>query len=102
MPLTLTSADYEEIAKRVVGMLLKEKEPSADWVPLSEIRKYTPNNKSAEWIKLYILKAFPETRDWSTDPYPGRGKSVEVLESKAKDWIINHNREIDWNQQLPK
>ena len=51
---------------------------------------------------MFILHAYPETRKWSTEPYPGKGRTVKVNLPVAKKWIFNHTDEIDWNQSFPR
>lgn len=48
-----------------------------------------------------IKETPPETRKWSTDPYPGKGRAIKVNLPVARKWIEDHVNEIDWNKPLP-
>ena len=96
--------DRKAVAEYLKPYILppQKKEAEERWVSIEELRPFTPGNKSKEWIKMFILHAYPETRKWSTDPYPGKGKSVLINLPVAKKWIFNHTDEIDWNQSFPR
>lgn len=95
--------DRKRVAEYLKPYLVpeKEEEPEENWVTIDELRQYVPGNKSKEWIKLFILHDYPETREWSTEPFPGKGRTVKVNLPEARKWIQKHNLEIDWNQSLP-
>lgn len=82
-------------------MSFEKEEPKEDWEPLDKLRSSTPGPKSKAWIQTFILNAYPETRKWSTDPNPGKGRAVQVNLPVAKKWIHDHTAEIDWGQSIP-
>lgn len=82
-------------------LVSKPAEPEEKWVPLEELRQFVPGHKAKAWIQLFILDAYPETRKWSTDPHPGKGRAVKVNLPKAKKWLADHYESIDWNQPEP-
>ncbi|WP_251576060.1 hypothetical protein [Limosilactobacillus agrestimuris] len=83
-------------------LMVEEKEPIIEqWVGIEELRPYTPDKKAKAWIQLYILKAYPETRKWSTNPYPGKGRPIKVNLPAARKWIEEHISQIDWNKPMP-
>lgn len=95
--------DRKAVAEYLKPYLLppQKKEAEEKWVGVGELRPFIPGNKSKEWIKMFILYAYPETRKWSTDPYPGKGHPVKINLPVAKKWIDEHKATIDWNQSLP-
>lgn len=94
--------DRKAAAEMLMQGLPKKAEPEEDgWFPLEALRSSTPGHKSKNWIQYNILDAYPETRAWSTDPHPGKGRSVQVYLSEAKKWLHQHSQEIDWNQPEP-
>lgn len=82
-------------------LVLEKKEPVEHWVNLEKLRRYVPGKKSKAWIQLYILDAYPKTRKWSTNPHPGKGRSIKVNLPVARKWIEEHVDVIDWNKPLP-
>ena len=95
--------DRRAVAEYLKPYLVPEKKEAEErWVSVEELRPFTPGDKSKEWIKMFILYAYPETRKWSTEPYPGKGRTVKVNLPVAKKWIFNHTDEIDWNQRFPR
>ena len=96
--------DRKAVAEYLKPYLVTEKkEPVEHWVNLEELRRYVPGKKSKAWIQLYILKAYhSETRKWSTNPHPGKGRSIKVNLPVARKWIEEHIDVIDWNRPLPQ
>lgn len=96
--------DRKAVAEYLKPYLIppQKKEAEEKWVGVEELRPFTPGNKSKEWIKKFILRDYPETRKWSTEPYPGKGKTVKVNLPAGRKWIKNHFSEIDWKQSLPR
>lgn len=92
--------DRKQVAEYLRPYLMPKEKPAEQWVKLEELRQYVPGYKSKEWIKLFILHNYPETRKWSTEPYPGKGRTVKVNLPAARKWIQEHAEEIDWNQSL--
>lgn len=94
--------DRKAAAEMLMPYLPSQKEPDEDkWVPLEELRDSTPGHKSKNWIQYNILDDYPETRAWSTNPHPGKGRAVQVYLSEAKKWLHQHKQEINWNQPEP-
>lgn len=92
--------DRKAAAEMLKPYLTFEKEElEEDWEPLDELRSSTPGPKSKSWIQTFILNAYPETREWSTDPNPGKGRAVWINLPVAKKWIHDHTAEINWNQR---
>lgn len=96
--------DRKAVAEYLKPYILppKKEEVKEKWVSIEEFRQFVPGRKSKEWIKMFILHAYPETRKWSTDPYPGTGHPVKINLPVAKKWLSEHIDEIDLNQQLSK
>lgn len=95
--------DRRAVAEYLKPYLVTEKkEPVEHWVNLEELRPYIPGKKSKAWIQLYILDAYPETRKWSTNPHPGKGRAIKVNLPVARKWIEEHIDVIDWNQSFPR
>lgn len=96
--------DRKAVAEYLKPYLLppQKKEAEEKWVGVEELRPFIPGNKSKEWIKMFILYAYPETRKWSTYPYPGKGHPVKINLPVAKKWLSEHIDEIDLNQSLPR
>ena len=94
--------DRREMAEYLKPYLVTEKKPVVEhWVNIKELRPYTPGKKAKAWIQLYILDAYPETRKWSTNPHPGKGRAIKVNLPVARKWIEGHIDVIDWDKQLP-
>lgn len=94
--------DRRAVAEYLKPYLVTKEPPTKKWVNLEELRRYVPGKKSKAWIQLYILKAYhSETRKWSTNPHPGKGRSIKVNLPAARKWIEEHIDEIDWNKPLP-
>lgn len=95
--------DRRAVAEYLKPYLVSEKkEPVEHWVNLEKLRRYVPGKKSKARIQLYILKAYhSETRKWSTDPYPGKGRAIKVNLPVARKWIEEHISQIDWNKPMP-
>ena len=74
-------------------MSFEKEEPEEDWEPLDKLRSSTPGPKSKAWIQTFILNAYPETRKWSTDPNPGKGRAVWINLPVAKKWVHDHTAE---------
>ena len=95
--------DLKAVADYLKPYLLhpKKEEVKEKWVSIEEFRQFVPGRKSKEWIKMFILHAYPETRKWSTEPYPGKGRTVKVNLPVARKWIEEHIDVIDWNKTIP-
>lgn len=95
--------DRKAVAEYLKPYLLppKKEEVKEKWVSIEEFRQFVPGRKSKEWIKMFILHAYPETRKWSTEPYPGKGRTVKVNLPVARKWIEEHIDVIDWNKTIP-
>lgn len=93
--------DRKEIGKILKPYLVTDDQPADEWVPLEKLRSLTPGPKSKNWLQYNLLDAYPETRAWSTDPHPGKGRAVKVNLPKAKKWLADHYESIDWNQPEP-
>ena len=97
-----TPEDRRKIAEYLKPYLVTEKKPVVEhWVNIEKLRPDTPGKKAKAWIQLYILDAYPETRKWSTNPHPGKGRSIKVNLPAARKWIEEHIDVIDWNKPLP-
>ena len=74
--------------------------------PLDEVRKDYFMNHSKPWIRNLIFDRFPETLDvnggWAINPSgrePGmRGTFVKFIQ--MKEWLAEHDDEIDWYEKL--
>lgn len=95
--------DRKAVAEYLKPYLITEKKKPVveHWVNIEELRPYTPGKKAKAWIQLYILDAYPKTRKWSTNPHPGKGRSIKVNLPVARKWIEEHVDVIDWNKPLP-
>ncbi len=93
--------DRKAAAKMLKPYLTTDNQPDDEWVPLEKLRSLTPGPKSKNWLQYNLLDAYPETRAWSTDPHPGKGRAVKVNLPKAKKWLADHYESIDWNQPEP-
>lgn len=99
---TATPESLKKLAKKIEPYQHPPKEPKADkWVPLEKLRSLTPGPKSKNWLQYNLLDAYPETRAWSTDPHPGKGRAIKVNLPKAKKWLADHYESINWNQPEP-
>lgn len=89
-----------------------------DLVPSEDLRAYCPpldkvrrdyfRNHSKAWIRNLIFDRYPETLDinggWAINPTgcePGmRGTYVKF--AQMKQWLDEHDNEIDWYERLEK
>ena len=67
------------------------------------------HGKGEEWVRLFIFDEFPEpdikNGGWVLNPrrIPGPGKQkTSILVEPARKWLDEHEREIDWNEPIPK
>lgn len=76
--------------------------------PLEKVRKDYFRNHTKAWIRNMIFDRFPETWDvnggWAINPpgnEPGmRGTYVKF--QQMKQWLADHDNEIDWYERLAK
>lgn len=93
--------DRKKIGKILKPYLVADDQPVDEWVSLEKLRPLTPGPKSKNWLQYNLLDAYPETRAWSTDPHPGKGRAVKANLPKARKWLADHYESIDWNQPEP-
>lgn len=72
-----------------------------------EVRDDLFHGKSAEWIRLFIFDAYPETNEanggWVLNPRKtATGKTTTILVKPAIKWLDEHEYEIDWNARVPR
>lgn len=72
-----------------------------------EVRDDLFHGKSAEWIRLFIFDAYPETNEanggWVLNPRKtATGKTTTMLVKPAIKWLDEHEYEIDWNARVPR
>ena len=93
--------DRRAVAEYLKPYLVTKEPPTEKCVNLEELRQYVPGKKSKAWIQLYVLDAYPETRKWSTNPHPGKGRAIKVNLPVARKWIEEHVDVIDWDKPMP-
>lgn len=100
MPTTLTSEDYDQIAKRVAKIMLKEQndDSSTRWIGVKEFANELPIRKAPEWVRIYLLRGKP----WAINVNPGKGHQTKINEQQGLRWVDQHMNSIDWNQPIPR
>lgn len=97
----------EQVSQQVDDFLQKHKPLPRTSKLTKETRDDLFHGKSAEWIRLFIFDAYPETNEanggWVLNPRKTvGGKTTTILVKPAIKWLDEHEYEIDWNARVPR
>ncbi len=98
---------FDFIGQRVDEFLKNHKPLPRTSKLTKEVRDDLFHGKSAEWIRLFIFDAYPETNEanggWVLNPRKtATGKTTTILVKPAIKWLDEHEYEIDWNARVPR
>lgn len=97
----------EQVSQQVDDFLQKHKPLPRTSKLTKETRDDLFHGKSAEWIRLFIFDAYPETNEanggWVLNPRKtATGKTTTILVKPAIKWLDEHEYEINWNSRIPR
>lgn len=98
---------FDFVSQRVDKFLQTHKPLPRTAKLTKETRDDLFHGKSAEWIRLFIFDAYPETNEinggWVLNPRKTvSGKTTTILIKPAIKWLDEHEYEIDWNEKIPR
>lgn len=98
---------FDFVGQRVDEFLKNHKPLPRTSKLTKEVRDDLFHGKSAEWIRLFIFDAYPETNEvnggWVLNPRKSKGgKTTTILVKQAIKWLDEHEYEIDWNARVPR
>lgn len=104
----LTELIKQQVTEEVQEILKQESiEPRT--IGMKEFCRDFCHGKGEQWVRLFIFDEYPETDikngGWVLNPrrIPGHGKQkTSILVKPARKWLDEHEREIDWNEPMPK
>lgn len=72
---------------------------------INEFRKHCCSNKSAEWVRRYVILPFADEIDfdkggWCLNPHGGKGKKQMIFAKSACEWMEENKRRIDWKGKV--
>lgn len=88
----------------VINQIFKTSLEGVTW-DINEFRKHCCSNKSAEWVRRYVILPFADEIDfdkggWCLNPHGGKGKKQMIFAKSACKWMEENKRRIDWKGRV--
>lgn len=88
----------------VINQIFKTSLEGVTW-DINEFRRHCCSNKSAEWVRRYVILPFVDEIDfdkggWCLNPHGGKGKKQMIFAKSACEWMEENKRRIDWKGRL--
>ena len=105
-PIEINQEYIENLVNSRIDDLLDKNLSGITW-SIDEFRKHCCFNKSAEWVRRYVILPFADEIDfdkggWCLNPHGGKGKKQMIFAKSAGEWMEENHARIKWSASVPR